>query len=416
MPGVSDSRRPPAPDSKGGGWDGTAAVTACIAACVAAYGVYLGLPLILGALADTFRFDNRQIGWIGSAENLGLLLGAAGVSLLARTRRFRRVALAGVALAVTCDALTLLVSSFPAFCGIRLIAGLGSGLCYSSAVTSLSLTERSARNFSIFIAVLVIANSLELWLLPGVVAHWGVHGVYTALGALYVAPALLLWFIPARIEPQSGDPRQATEPVVPQQAAFARLAWSCLAAIVLFNIAASAFWAYSERIGTWIGLTESAVANTLTICNLVSLTGSALAYWLSRYWGQHRPQLGALVVMIAVYATWAFGLSPLRYVLGVLLFFEVWSMASVYQLSTLTGIDRVGRYVALVPAAQGIGQSAGPFIAGLLLGWRLTFPQILLAVTLFAIGCLATYSTVYVRLRRIHPELADGVPAEAASG
>jgi predicted MFS family arabinose efflux permease len=413
---MSDSNCPTAPDAKSASWDGAAAVTACIAACVAAYGVYLGLPLILGALADTFGFDNRQIGWIGSAENLGLLLGAAGVSLLARTRRFRRVALAGVALAVTGDALTLLVGSFPAFCGIRLVAGLGSGLCYSSAVASLSLTERSARNFSIFIAVLVIANSLELWLLPAVVTHWGVHGVYTALGALYAAPALLLWFIPASIGPQASDARQAAEAVVAQQPVFTRLAWWCLAAIVMFNIAASAFWAYSERIGTWIGLTETAVANTLTICNLVSLTGSALAYWLSRYWGQHRPQLGALVVMIAVYATWAFGLSPLRYVVGVLLFFEVWSMASVYQLSTLTSIDRVGRYVALVPAAQGIGQSAGPFIAGLLLGWRLTFPQILMAVTLFAVGCLATYSTVYVRLRRIHPELADGVDAAPASG
>ena len=117
--------------------------------------------------------------------------------------------------------------------------------------------------------------------------------------------------------------------------------------------------------------------------------------------------------MICVYAVWALGLTTLRYIVGVLLFFEVWSMASVYQLSTLTDIDRAGRYVALVPAAQGIGQSAGPFIAGLLLGWQLTFAQILLAVTVFAVGCLATYSAVYATLRRTDPGLADGVPAIA---
>ena len=394
-------------------WDGPGAITACIAASVAAYGVYLGLPLILGALADTFKFDNRQIGWIGSAENLGLLLGAVGVSLLARTRHFRRIALAGVAIAVTGNAVTLLVSSFPQFCGIRLVSGFGSGLCYSSSIACLSMTGRSARNFSIFVVVLVLANSLELWLIPGIVSRWGAPGIYTALGALFLAPAALLWFIPATLRPPAAHSVDATSPSGRQPAAFERLAWACLAAIVLFNIAASAFWAYSERMGTSIGLSETAVANTLTLCNLFSLTGSVLAYWLSRRWGQHRPQLGAIAVMICVYAVWALGLTTLRYIVGVLLFFEVWSMASVYQLSTLTDIDRAGRYVALVPAAQGIGQSAGPFIAGLLLGWQLTFAQILLAVTVFAVGCLATYSAVYATLRRTDPGLADGVPAIA---
>jgi len=401
-----------ASDAGNARWDGTGAITACIAASVAAYGAYLGLPLILGALADAFKFDNRQIGWIGSAENLGLLLGAAGVSLLAKTRRFRRIALAGVTIAMSGDALTLLVSSFPAFCGIRLVAGFGSGLCYSSAIACLSMTGRSARNFSIFIVVLVIANSLELWLIPGIVVHSGIAGVYTALGALFVAPAVLLWFIPATLGP-SAIGSAGTSPQPRHPPAFVRLAWACLAAIVLFNIAASAFWAYSERIGASIGLSETAVAETLTFCNLFSLTGSVLAYWLSRRWGQHRPQLGAIAVMICVYAVWALGLTTLRYIVGVLLFFEVWSMASVYQLSTLTGIDRAGRYVALVPAAQGIGQSAGPFIAGLLLGWQLTFPQILMAVTLFAVGCLAIYSAVYATLRRTEPEIADGVPTSA---
>ena len=395
-------------------WDGTGAITACIAASAAAYGVYLGLPLILGALADTFKFDNRQIGWIGSAENLGLLLGAVGVSLLARTRRFRRIALAGVSIALIGNALTLTVSSFPAFCGIRLVTGFGSGLCYSSAIACLSMTGRSARNFSIFIVVLVVANSVELWLIPGIVSRWGVPGVYTTLGALFIAPAILLWFVPATLRSSAAGIAHETAPAQRQPVTFSRLAWACLSAIVLFNIAASAFWAYSERIGTSIGLSETTVATTLTLCNLFSLTGSVLAYWLSRRWGQHRPQLGAIAVMICVYAVWALGLTTLRYIVGVLLFFEVWSMASVYQLSTLTGIDRAGRYVALVPAAQGIGQSAGPFIAGLLLGWQLTFPQILSAVTVFAVGCLAIYSAVYASLRRTDTGLADGIPTGAS--
>lgn len=82
-------------------------------------------------------------------------------------------------------------------------------------------------------------------------------------------------------------------------------------------------------------------------------------------------------------------------------------MVSVYQLSTLTGIDSTGRQVALIPAAQGIGQSTGPFLAASLLDLQLGFPQMLGVVTVFAAGSLATYASVYFRLKRLDPVAAS---------
>jgi predicted MFS family arabinose efflux permease len=371
--------------------------------CIAAYGVYLGLPLILGALADEFGFSNPQIGWIGAAENAGMLLGSIGVSMLAKRASYRRLVGLGLAVALAGNAVTLLCSTFPAFCAVRGLTGMGSGVCYSAAIAGLSLTRRPARNFSIFVVVLVVANSLELWLIPDVVSHWHARGIYAVLGMLFLLPALLIRHIPDQrnAHAQAGrDPR-----TLPRDRT--SLAFRCLGGVVLFCIAASAFYAYAERIGLAAGLSEREISNTLTLCNLFSLTGSMLAYALGRRWGQHRPQLGAIAVMIAVYAAWAVLLSGISYILGVLVFFEVWSMASVYQLSTLTGIDATGRHVALIPAAQGIGQSAGPFLAGALLGMKLTFPQMLGAAALFAAGSLATYVTVYTRLRRIDPMAAN---------
>jgi len=79
------------------------------------------------------------------------------------------------------------------------------------------------------------------------------------------------------------------------------------------------------------------------------------------------------------------------------------------RLSTqhLTGIDPSGRYVALIPAAQGIGQSAGRS-GRTLLAQQLGFAQMLGVVALFAIGSLVSYSGVYLRLRRSDP-VAAGV-------
>jgi predicted MFS family arabinose efflux permease len=361
-------------------------------ACVAAYGVYLGLPLILGALADEYGFSNPQIGWIGAAENAGMLLGSISVSVLGRRASYRSLTAMGIAIALAGNGITLGTTSFAAFCAVRLCTGIGSGICYSAAIAALSLTRQSARNFSIFVIVLVIANSLELWLIPDVVALWHAQGIYAVLGLLFLPPALLIGFIPKGQEPTPGSGHTKGVRERP-------LAWVCLLGVVLFCVAASAFYAYAERIGLSVGMSESSISNTLTLCNLFSLTGSMFAYALGQRWGQHRPQLGAILVMIGVYAAWAISLSVPGYIAGVLIFFEVWSMASVYQLSTLTEIDPSGRHVALIPAAQGIGQSAGPFLAGTLLDQQLGFAQMLGVVALFGVGSLASYASVYIRLR-----------------
>jgi hypothetical protein len=329
-----------------------------------------------------------------------MLLGSASVSVLGRWASYRVLAAVGIAIALAGNGTTLGITTFASFCSVRLLTGIGSGICYSAAIAALSLTKQSARNFSIFVVILVIANSLELWLIPDVVAAWHAKGIYAVLGLLFLPPALLITRIPQGL-PQT----TAAGPTVASSAT--PLAWVCLAGVVLFCVAASAFYAYAERIGLSVGMTESSISNTLTLCNLFSLTGSMFAYALGRRWGQHRPQLGAIIVMIGVYAAWAISLSVPAYISGVLIFFEVWSMASVYQLSTLTGIDPSGRHVALIPAAQGIGQSAGPFLAGTLLDQQLAFAQMLGVVALFAVGSLLSYASVYLRLRHTHPLAAN---------
>ena len=66
--------------------------------------------------------------------------------------------------------------------------------------------------------------------------------------------------------------------------------------------------------------------------------------------------------------------------------------------------------MALIPAAQGIGQSAGPFLAGWLLQLPLSFPRMLLTVTVFAIACFATYAYIYSRLQRRRAAGAGAAP------
>ena len=387
----------------GSGWDSPRAAAACVCAAVAAYGVYLALPLVLGALSDRYGFSERDIGWTGAAENLGLLLGSVLVSLRAAAGRFRVQILAGIVVAVVGNSLTSTIHGFLPMVALRLLTGFGSGVCYSAAVACLSLMRNSARYFSLLVVVLVIVNSLELWLVPSLLGMIGLAGLYWVFAALFLVPLLQLHGLPPVVEARSPAAHAQLAEGVGE---FRSMAWWCLFAIVMFNVAASAFWAYSERIGIAAGLSAAAVADTLTLCNLFSLTGGVLAYWLGRRWGQHRPQLVVIVLMMLVFGMWALRITVPNYVAGVLVFFEVWSMTQVYQLGTLGSIDATGSYVALVPAAQGLGQSAGPFIAGALLGWRLGYSVVLAVMLAFVAACFIGYLLVYVQLKHRQPTLA----------
>jgi predicted MFS family arabinose efflux permease len=353
--------------------------------------------MILAALAARFGFTDPQLGWIGGIENAGLLAGSVIASGLATRFPFRTLTATGLVVALGATLATPLAGAFGPFCAIRLVGGLGNGLCYAGGVAALSLTARPERNFSVFVVVLVLANSLELWVIPDVAAAAGVPGIYGLLAALYVLPLALLGRFPGRA------PVRPAADTTTGRGERRTLAAVAIGAIVLFNVAASAMYAYSERIGGSVGLSERAIANTLTWCNLFSITGPLLAYALARRFGQHRPQLAALAILILVYVSWAAFLSRATFAVGVLLFFEVWSLVNVYQLGTLTELDDTRRGVALLPAAQGVGQAVGPTLGGVLLERGLQYPELIGVQTGFALACFASYAWIWLRVRSRTP-------------
>ena len=155
-----------------------------------------------------------------------------------------------------------------------------------------------------------------------------------------------------------------------------------------------------------MGVSRLRIAALAAVCGL-SLGGCALAWWAARRWGQHRTQLVALSVILFVFIAWSSHLESTLYVAGIALFFEAWAVSAVLQMSTLSVFDVTGRYAALVPAAQGIGQSAGPFVAGSVLGWHESYAQLLALEGVLVAAAFAFYAWVYRRLRRDFPVLAD---------
>ena len=378
-------------------------VAATVLLGVFAYGVYLGLPVLLGALADSYHFDPVQTGRLASLELAGLLLGSIAVANLLREGRHRPLALCGIAVAMTANLASMYFATLESLYVVRTVAGFGSGLCYGVSMACLSYSKDPARTSSLFGVGLIVISSLELYALPLIAREWSMPGIFAALGLAYVIPLVVVRWLPTRREalPIVAEPETAGTGDT-----HVALSWLCLLAIAFFNVAVSAVWAYAERIGASAQLSATFVATTLNVCNIASLFACWLAWRVSRRFGQQRPQFFALAATALALMTWPAVFGEIDYAVHMMVFFQAAAVTSVYQVGIIGVIDASGKHAALIPAAQGVGVSIGPVLGGVMFSVGSSTTPLLLGSGTILLLTLGVYLLVYYQLRRVEPQLA----------
>jgi hypothetical protein len=93
--------------------------------------------------------------------------------------------------------------------------------------------------------------------------------------------------------------------------------------------------------------------------------------------------------------------------ISVFMFNFLWIFIDVYQMSTVANVDHSGRFAALMPGAQGLGQIVGPNIAASLLGMGLGYSAIFIMCACASLTAMLIYGFMYIRLRKTIPALAD---------
>ncbi|MDG1165904.1 MAG: MFS transporter, partial [Porticoccaceae bacterium] len=129
---------------------------------------------------------------------------------------------------------------------------------------------------------------------------------------------------------------------------------------------------------------------------------------LARRFGQLKPLLFALIIMVVTMLALALRIDTITFVFSIFSFSFFWIFIDVFQLGTLSNIDHSGRYAALVPAFQGAAQAVAPAAAGLLLSFQLGYSSVMLMCAATAAVALYIYHYVYRGLKQIAPDVADG--------
>jgi len=386
-------------------FDTPMAIAAAIIISFVGNAVVIGMPMLVGALADNLDFSEQQLGWLASADLGGMFLASILASMVITRVNRRHLAMMGIVIAIIANLLSAQFHDFNTLFYTRVIAGIGGGICYSLGVGCLAGTHHTARNFSLLMFALVAINAIELYTFPILSDAWGINGIYYMF---CLAFSLCLFAIPKlpsfKEKSNSVTTETSSDSTIKIPSYLPKL---CLAAVCSFYITIGSFWAYIERAGVDAGLSDEFITNTLTISTLFTLLGCVVATWLSRRAGQSKPLLAALICMTGALSLLAMGINPLVFIIGNFAFNLMWLFVDIFQLGTISKLDPSGRYAALIPGAQGLAQTAAPTIAGYMLAQNAGYESVMILGAAGSAGAFIIYCVVYAKLKKIAPNVAD---------
>ena len=355
-------------------FDKPSAIFAAVILGFAGTGVAMGMPLLVGSMAKSLGFSEQQLGWLASSDMGGLFVGSILAALLVTSVNRRLLAAGGLLLVILAnyvstqnpDLLPLMLS--------RLSAGIGAGICYSTCTASLAGSHHAARTFSILLFVLVLMNAFIFYIFPIIEGEWGVNGLFMFY-LLEAVPILLIlpWLprycaeksIEENVEQNVEESVEARDEVAVKEGtgglsirshvpkALPRL---CLVAVFSFYLLVGAYWAFIERAGAAVGISTEFIAGTLTWGQVFSISATFITVWLARRFGQLKPLLFALLIMVMTMLVLARKVDQITFVYSVFSFSFFWIFIDVFQLGSLSNIDHSGRYAALFLPFKGLGK------------------------------------------------------------
>ncbi len=373
---------------------------------LAGYAVLVGVPVISTAWVTLLGFSEVQVGRVAGADLGGLSVGALITSsLIVRVSR-RYIILLGICLAVFSNFACILIAAYEYVVWLRFLAGLGSGLITATAVSCLGACSKPALAFNAMLFAFAFSQAAEMHFLPML----SMQNVYLTFIACYLVIIPLLRFIPSQ-KSQVTIQVDESPGLATSSARFdpvsKHIVWLCLLAIAVTYINIGAYWTYIELAAAKDDTDPEWVGSVLTWSSLFSIVGCLFATFLSNRYGLLRPLLITLVCQAFIVGLLANGITNMTILISVFSFNFLWIFIDVYQMSTIANFDTTGRYSALMPGAQGLGQILGPNIAASIFGLTSDYSAVFVMCSMASILALIIYIFIFLKFKEGRPELLN---------
>lgn len=372
------------------------------------YAVMVGLPVISTSWVNNLGFTDDQVGFVAGIDQFGFALGAVFAFFTVAKFDRRMLTIFAAIVAVVANLLCIYYQSYEFTLALRLMAGMGAGLFTGIAVATIGGHSRPAFAFGLELFAFAFSQAGELWLLP----FLSIEGMYGAFAASFVVAILFIRWLPrgpadAALDVEVDVEESGGEHHVEHQHVPAYVPWLVLTAVVFTYINIGGYWAYVELATVGTAAEPDWVSKMLVYTSFFSIVGCLFAVLLSNRYGLSRPLLVTLVFQASIVFMLIFGITNTTVTVSMFAFNFCWIFVDIYQSATISNIDRSGRYVSLLPAAQGLGNAIGPAMAATVLTWGLGYNGVFIMCASASIIAMLVYLYMYLRLKKTIPALAD---------
>lgn len=356
--------------------------------------VPLVMPLLMTAASTLFSVPSARAANIAVAEMAGSGIGALLVSIVLIRRDWRATAVAAFAGLLAVNVATLAIDTFALVLPLRLVSGIGAGICLGLASAGLAGLRNTERSLAIFFVAAFLVSAAALRTLPPLLGKYGPESIFILLAAAAAIGLILSASIPQR-RPLEPMPNPSADTGDANQCA----AWTGVAGVLVFFMGVGSLWTFFSQIGIDAGLDSAAIGRGLGLGGLSGGAGALAAVLVA----ERAPRsllltvglaaaAGAAVLLWSAIDSWSFAAAAL------LLLFS-WNFTFPFMLGLLEEAESSGRFVPMGVAMSSFGFAGGPALATLLLGERVTALLPALFLALVAAATLATFATV-ARLSR----------------
>lgn len=319
------------------------------------------IPLLVGAAATDLNLSDSQVGYLASADLIGLAITAVTAAFWIRKISWQIIAMTCIGVIALGNLFSVLADSFLQLCIARFITEVGSGGIFSLALVTLGDTRNPDRYFALGIGMTIaLAVGVFLWF-PALIPDYGMDIIFLFHGLVAVMVFPLLFWLPK----QKGRKSDTTE--LKGVSNFTPLL-VCFIAFACFTIAEGGVWSYVERIGAAAGFSAEYVGQVLASTQVVSFITALAASALSTRFGRALPiGFGIGCFMLSLYLLLTG--DPAVYMFAACLSQFAWIFVLPYLLLMCVELDPSGRFYVMTIAFKMGGFALGPaLIASMLQG------------------------------------------------
>jgi predicted MFS family arabinose efflux permease len=372
------------------------------------YTVMVGLPVMSTSWVNNLGFTEIEVGRVAGADLGGLAIGALIAAMFVAKIDRRHLAAGAAVFTIAANLLCIVYQAYDVTVWLRLAAGIGAGVYTGIAVATIGGHSRPAFAFGLELFAFAGSQGATLLFFP----YLSIEGIYITLVVTYVVGLLFISWLPRRpvdktldIEVDVEEPSGGHH--VEHKHVPAYVPWMVLTAIVFTYINIGAYWTYIELSTVDSAASPDWVASMLWVSSVFSVIGCLFAVLLSNRYGLARPLLVTLVFQAVIVVMLVFGITNATVAFSMFFFNFCWIFVDIYQAATIANVDHSGRFPAMIPAAQGLGNFLGPNMAATVLAWGLGYNGVFIMCAMASIAAMLVYLYMYLMLKKTIPALAD---------